>query len=225
MSIEVKGRHFPRDIILTSVRWYLCYALSYRDIAEMLLERGFEVCHSTVYRWVQVYGPKMESLIRKQKKKPNGSWRLDETYVKVSGKTAYLYRAVDSDGNTVDFILTRKRDTTAAKRFFRKAIKYNGMPEKVTIDGNKANLKAANQIKDKQSPELVVRTKKYLNNIVEQDHRSIKKLLRAKQNFRSFCSARRTLAGVEGMRMLYKRQFHGDYKNRVEFFQKQILAA
>jgi len=225
MRICTKGHHFPREVILVTVRWYLSYGLSYRELEEMQKERGYSVDHSTISRWVKKFGPQMEKVVRKQRRKPGLSWRVDETYVKVKGETAYLYRAVDKEGNTVDYLLTRKRDSRAAKRFFKKALKSSGKPEKITVDGNKANIKAANYIKEKHGKDIEVRNTKYLNNIVEQDHRGIKRLTKHRQNFRSFHSARRTLGGMEAMRMLHKKQFCGDYEDRVDFFQKVILTA
>jgi putative transposase len=138
--ISFKWRHFPNDVILLVVRWYVAYSLSYRDIEEMMLERGIKVDHSTVNRWVMRYAPQLEAAFRKHAKKQVGtSWHMDETYIKVKGDWHYLYRAVDKEGHTVDFMLSEKRDELAARAFFEKAIGANGLPEKVTIDKSGAN--------------------------------------------------------------------------------------
>lgn len=112
-----KWRHFEREIILLNVRWYLRYALSYRDLEEMMRERGMTVDHTTIYRWVQCYSPEIEKRCRRHLRSTNDSYRVDETYIKVKGKWKYLYRAVDSQGNTIEFLLRAKRDTNEAKRF------------------------------------------------------------------------------------------------------------
>ena len=132
--IEFKGSHFERDVILWGVRWYVAYPISYRQLEEMMDERGVEVDHSTLNRWVLKYVPLLETRLRARKRSVGSSWRLDETYVKVKGVWKYLYRAVDKAGATLDFLLTAKRDCKAALRFLRKAIRCNGTPEKITID-------------------------------------------------------------------------------------------
>ena len=121
--MDFSGRHYPKDLILQTVRWYLRYSLSYRDMEEILEERGVEINHTTPYRWVQEYAPQLEAEHRKRRKVCGTSWRMDETYIKVKGEWVYLYRAVDTEGDTVDFLLTKKRDKKAATRFFKKAIK------------------------------------------------------------------------------------------------------
>ena len=116
-----KWKHYAGEIILLNVRWYLKYALSYRNLQEMMAERGVKVDHTTIMRWVHQYSPEMEKKIRKHLRQTNDSWRVDETYIKVKGKWKYLYRAVDSDGSTIDFMLSAKRNRKAAKRFLKKA--------------------------------------------------------------------------------------------------------
>lgn len=172
MKISFKGRHFFKDIILMTVRWYLAYSLSYRDIEELMLERGIKVDHATINRWVIKYSPQLLEAFKVKKKSVHGSWRMDETYVKVKGKWHYLYRAVDKLGNTIDFLLTKNRNKKAAKRFFNKAIKLNGIPEKITIDKSGANKSGIDTInkKLKKSQKIEIRQKKYLNNIIEQVH-------------------------------------------------------
>ena len=208
MTITFKGRHFFKDIILMAVRWYIAYSLSYRDIEELMLERGIKVDHATVNRWVIKYSPQLLEFFKAKKKSVNGSWRMDETYVKVKGKWHYLYRAVDKFGNTVDFLLTKKRNKKAAKRFFDKAINIHGVPEKITIDksgANKAGLEIINK-KFKKSQKIQIREKKYLNNIVEQDHRFIKKIVNPAKGFKSFEAAAATISGIELHHMLRKGQ-------------------
>jgi putative transposase len=144
--ISFKGRHFPKDIILMAVRWYVAYPLSYRNIEEIMAERNIKLDHSAVQKWVVHYSPQLESTFRKRKKMTGGSWRMDETYVKVSGKWVYLYRAVDKAGKTVDFMLSEKRDRTSVLKFFKKAIGSSGMPEKVNIDKSGSNTAALSRI-------------------------------------------------------------------------------
>ena len=133
--ISFKGRHYKKTIILMGIRWYLAYSLSYRDIEELMAERGLSVDHATVNRWVIKYSPKLETAFTKQHKKAVGRrWRMDETYIKVKGQWVYLYRSVDKLGDTVDFMLSKKRDEKAAKRFFTKAIGYSEKPENITIE-------------------------------------------------------------------------------------------
>jgi len=145
--ISFKGHHFKKTIILMAIRWYLAYALSYRDIEELMLERGVTVDHSTINRWVVKYSPRLEAEFSKHhKRKVGSSWRMDETYVKIKGQWYYLYRAVDKSGATIDFILSKKRDEHSAKRFFNKSIGYAGKPEKITIDKSGANNAALKSI-------------------------------------------------------------------------------
>jgi transposase-like protein len=205
-----KGRQFTADVILWAVRWYLMFPISYRDLELMLADRGVEVDHTTIFRWIQAYAPELEQRIRPHLRPSNGSWRVDETYVKVKGRWTYLYRAVDSRGQTVDFLLSAKRDAAAAKRFFRKALgqPHTVNPRTITVDKNPAYPRAVVEIKE--DGELWRRSRlrqvKYLNNIVEQDHRRIKRLVRPGLGFGSFWTARRTLAGYEVMAMVRKGQ-------------------
>jgi putative transposase len=174
--IEFKGSHFERDVILLAVRWYVAYPISYRQLEEMIEENGVEVDHATLNRWVLKYVPLLEREFRARKQPIGSSWRLAETYVKVKGSWKYLYRAVDKSGATVDFLLTAKRDRKAALRFLRKAINGNGTPEKITIDKSGANTAAIESQNAETGAEIEIRRIKYLNNIVEQDHRAIKRL-------------------------------------------------
>lgn len=208
-----KWRHFQADIILLNVRWYCRYALSYRDLEEMMWERGIEVDHSTLNRWVLKYAPELDKRIRPNLGLTNDSWRVDETYVKVKGEWKYLYRAVDSAGNTLDFMLSAKRDAKAAERFFRKVLKarHTQSPRVITVDKNAAYPKAIETLKGDETLEAAteLRQKKYLNNIIEQDHRPIKRLVNAGLGFKSFNTARRTLKGFEAMNMMRKGQVNG----------------
>src|SRR2546430_11955504 len=233
-----KWRHFEAEIILLCVRWYLRYSLSYRDLEEMMAERGLAVDHTTIYRWVQRYAPELEQRSRPHLKATNDSWRVDETYIKIKGTWTYLYRAVDSEGNTLEFLLSPTRDAEAAKRFLIKALHFSTSsasqvsaseepatdsfkqeaqkvskpaPRVINVDKNAAYPKAIADLKAAgvlpQSVEL--RQVKYLNNLVEQDHRFIKRLVKPGLGFFSLESAERTLHGYEAMHMIRKGQMHG----------------
>jgi putative transposase len=208
MTISFKGRHFFKDIILMAVRWYVAYNLSYRDIEELMAERGISVDHSTINRWVIKYSPELLEAFKTKKKTINKSWRMDETYIKIKGEWNYLYRAVDKFGNTIDFLLTKNRNKKAARKFFKKAIKSSGIPEKITIDksgANKAGIDSIN-IELPKDQQIEIRQIKYLNNIVEQDHRFIKEIVKPTKGFKSFASASATLNGIELHHMLKKGQ-------------------
>ena len=210
--ISFKGRHFPRDLILMAVRWKLAYPLSYRNIEELMEERGAELDHSTVQKWVVHYAPQLEETFRKKKKSVGKSWRMDETYIKVSGKWVYLYRAVDTAGKTIDFMLSKLRDRPAALKFFKKAIGSSGFPQKVNIDKSGSNTAALERINTLLFMVglwhllIDVRRIKYLNNRVEQDHRGIKNITKYTLGFKSFAAAEATIAGIELHRMLKKGQ-------------------
>jgi transposase-like protein len=204
--IDFKGSQFERGIILWGVRWYVAYPISYRQLEEMMKERGVEVDHSSLNRWVLKYTPQLEKVFRQCKRPVGGSWRMDETYINVKGKWKYLYRAVDKAGDTIDFLLTAKRDRKAAMRFLRKAIAQCGTPEKSTIDKSGANAAAANGYNAETDASIELRQIKYLNNIVEQDHRTVKRVTRPMLGFKSFWSAAKTIAGIEIMHMIRKGQ-------------------
>lgn len=205
-----KWKHFQGEIILLCVRWYLKYALSYRNLEEIMIERGLSVDHTTIYRWVMIYAPQIEEKARKHLRSTNDSWRVDETYIKVKGKWKYLYRAVDSDGNTLEFMFSAKRNKKAAARFFKKALKakYNREPRVINVDKNPAYPAAIEELKKEGifSHECELRQKKYLNNIIEQDHRFPKKLAKYKSYFQYFHTAWRTLKGYEIMNAIRKGQ-------------------
>ena len=204
--MKFSGRHFPKEGILTTIRWYLRYKLSYRDIEELIAERGIEVDHSTVNRWVVKYAPLLTAQAQHYKRSVGVSWRFDETYIKVRGQWKYLYRAVDKQGHTIDFLLTAKRDTKAALRFLRQAICNNGTPVKINIDKSGANTAAIEAYNKESGARIEIRQCKYLNNIVEQDHRRVKQKTRSALGFKAFYSAHATLQGVELIQMIRKGQ-------------------
>ncbi|MGF6507817.1 IS6 family transposase [Paraburkholderia sp. 32] len=202
----LKRLHYPLEVILLCVRWYVAYSLSLRNLEEMMDERGIAVDHSTVYRWVMKLLPLFEKTFRKHKRPVGKSWRMDESYIKIKGEWKYLYRAVDKAGDTVDFLLRARRDKVAAWRFFEKAIARNGAPETVTIDKSGSNLAALNAVNADRETPIKVREIKYLNNIVEQDHRAIKRRTRPMLGFKDFHCARIILGGIEVMHMISKGQ-------------------
>lgn len=205
-----KWRQTAPALILCAVRWYLRYSLSLRDVEELLAERGLEVDHTTIWRWVQRYGPELEQRLRRHLKPTNKSWRVDETYVRVKGRWCYLDRAIDSTGATIDFLLSALRDAAAAKRLFRKALSDRSHPQPRVINTDQAPIygSAIPDIKKEGTLRRRCRHRpvQYLNNILEQDHRAIKRRVKAKQNFREFRAARRTIAGYEAIHMIRKGQ-------------------
>jgi putative transposase len=204
--MNFKGRHFEREILLWAVRWYVAYPLSYRQLEEMMGERGVAVDHSTLNRWVIKYAPEFEKVFRRRQRPVGRSWRMDETYVKIKGKAAYLYRAVDKEGQTIDFLLTPTRDRDAAEAFLRKAMRSQRVPEKITIDKSGSNTAAIKRYNQTHRTAIVIRHCKYLNNIVEQDHRAVKRLTRPMLGFKSFWAARCTIADIEVMHAIRKGQ-------------------
>jgi putative transposase len=206
MAVSFKGAHFPQEIILPCVRWYVAYPLSTRHVEELMLERGVHVDHSTVNRWVIKYSPQLEEAFNHRKRPVWISWRMDETYIKIKRQWYYLYRAVDKYGQTIDFLLTEYRDKEAALRFLKKAILRNGVPETITIDGSDANEAAIKSYNQEYGTAIIIRQVNYLNNMVEQDHRAVKRVARPMLGFKAFDAAQATLAGIELMHMLKKRQ-------------------
>ena len=207
---EFKGRQFTAEVTLWAVRWYLMFPVSFRDLELMLQDRGVEVDHTTIFRWIQAYAAELEKRVRPYLRPCNGSWRVDETYIRVKGCWTFLYRAVDSVGQTIDFLLSARRDAGSARRFFRKAMgqPHTVSPRTNTVDKNAAYPKAVAEMKS--DGELWrrsrLRQRKFLNNIVEQDHRRIRRLVRPGLGFGGFWTARRTLAGFEAMAMIRKGQ-------------------
>jgi transposase-like protein len=206
-----EGRHFDREIIVLCVRWYLRFKLSFRDLVEMMAERGLSMAHTTIMRWVHHYAPEFERRWNQFARSVGPSWRVDETYVKIRGKWVYLYRAVDRDGKTVDFRLSTRRDVTAAKAFFCKAIKVQGAPPRtITLDGYAASHRA---VRDMQAggqlpADTKLRSSKYLNNLIEQDHRGVKLRIGPMLGFKRFDTAAITIAGIELLRRIHKGQFN-----------------
>lgn len=203
-----KRLHSPVDVIVQCVRWYLAYSLSLRNLEEMMAERGISVDHSTLHRWIIRMVPLLDKAFRRHKRPVGRRWRMDETYIKVKGQWKYLYRAVDTAGQTIDFLLTAKRGAAAALRFFRKAIRHHGEPEVVTIDKSGANTAALGTLNAGKPDEetITIRQSKYLNNLVEQDHRNIKRRIRLMLGFKSFRRAQTILAGIELIHMIRKGQ-------------------
>ena len=204
---RVQGREFPKSVILHAVFFYLRYAVSYRDLEEILAERGVAVDHATLNRWVVKFSPLIAARAQAGKRATAKSWRMDETYIKVKGKWTYLYRAVDRDGQTLDFMLSERRDLAAARRFFRRAIDRNGVPDRVVIDksgANLAGLQAVNVILKFTAGgrTIKIRQVKYLNNILEQDHRFIKRITGPMMGFKAFHSAAATIAGIEAAHII-----------------------
>ncbi|MGH1232164.1 IS6 family transposase [Bacillus toyonensis] len=217
-----KWKHYQPDIILLTIRWYLRYNLSFRDLVEMMEERGLSLAHTTIMRWVHQYGPELNERIRKHLKSTNDSWRVDETYLKIKGKKMYLYRAVDSEGNTIDFYLSQRRNAKAAKHFLKKALAscHATNPRTITADGDKAYPVAIRKLKEDQClpHDTPLRVKKYLNNIIEQDHRFIKKRIRNMLGLKSYKTARKMIDGIEAMYMIKK----GKTSQGAKSVQKQI---
>ncbi len=204
-----KGRHFDRAIIILCVRWYITYKLSLRDLCALMAERHVEVAHTTILRWVQRYVPDFATRWQRYARPTGSSGRADETYIKVKGHWVYLYRAVDSTGQTIDFLLSECRDSAAAKRFFEQAIETRGIPETITLDGYAASHRAVAELQhDGKLPQhLTVRTNRYLNNLIEQDHRRIKQRVRPMLGLKRFAHAAVTIAGIELAHQIKKRQF------------------
>jgi putative transposase len=210
MPVRFKGAHFPQDIILMGVRlgvrWYVAYPLSYRHVEELMEERGVSVDHATIQRWVVKYSSQLEAAFHRRKRPVGRRWRMDETSIRVKGEWRYLYRAVDKTGQTIDFLLTEHRDTEAALRFLTQAIRRHGVPETITIDGSDANEAAIKRYNEDHGTNIIIRQVKYLNNIVEQDHRGVKRVTRPMLGFKSFDAAQDTLVGIKLMHMLKKKQ-------------------
>jgi len=226
--VDFKGAHYPKSVILFAVFFYLRYPVSYRDLEEIMEERGVDVDHATLNRWVVNYSPLIAAKAQAKKRPTAISWRMDETYIKVRGKWMYHYRAVDRDGQTLDFMLSERRDKAAARRFFRRAIGTNGVPDRVVIDksgANLAGLEAVNVILKFTGTGQTIKVLqvKYLNNILEQDHRFIKRITGQMLGFKAFHSASATLEGIETAHMIRNGQF--DANGSTAFQQFAQLAA
>jgi transposase, IS6 family len=223
-----KWRQTEPELILCAVRWYLRYSLSLRDVEELLEERGLSADHTTVWRWVQRYSPELEQRMRRHLKPTNKSWRVDETYIRVKGRWGYLYRAIDSTGATIDFVLSALRDSDAANRLFRKALSNPSHRQPRVINTDLAPIYGSAILDIKKEGTLRRgcrhRPVQYLNNILEQDHRAIKRRVNAKQGFREFQAARRTIQGYEAMNMIRKGQARwvngNDVRRQIQFIHK-----
>jgi len=238
--MNFSGKQFPKEVIIMAVRWYLAYALSYRNIEELIKDWNIGLDHSTVQRWVFEYGEQLQSKVRKYLKKNfKRSWRLDETYVKVKGKWVYLYRIVDKDGDSIYFHLSETRDHQAALSCVRGAIHIAGfVPDKINSDGNQANELAVKIINHElmfqtisATPEfcgptqpIIKYTKvKFCNNILEQDHRRVKRITDPMLGFKEFESAHNTISGIEAVAMLRKNQcIFSEVNRRVLSIAEQI---
>ncbi|MDD7973259.1 IS6 family transposase [Roseinatronobacter alkalisoli] len=226
--VDFKGAHYPKSVVLFAVFFYLRYPVSYRDLEEIMEERGVDVDHATLNRWVVKYSLSIAAKAQAKKRPTAISWRMDETYIKVKGKWMYHYRAVDRDGQTLDFMLSERRDKSAARRFFRRAIGTNGIPDRIVIDksgANLAGLEAVNVILKVTGTGQTIKILqvKYLNNILEQDQRCIKRITRRMLGFKAFHSASATLEGIEAAHMIRKGQF--DNNGMTAFQQFAQLAA
>ena len=215
-----KGHRFPDIVMFQAVYFKLRFTLSYRDIEELMKIRGVKVDHSSIHRWVLKFSKEIEKNMNKRKRQTGDSWRLDETYVKVGGKHMYLYRAVDKNGDTVDFLLTKRRKKGSAQKFLNKAIGNNGKPRIINIDksgANTAGIKTVNK-RSLSSKKIKIRQIKYLNNIVEQDHRNIKRRISITTGFKEFEAAQRTLAGIEIVNIIRKGQIQNPKDSAFETF-------
>ena len=230
-----KGRHFDRSVILLCVRWYLAYGLSLRNLEEMMAERGIEVDHATIHRWTVHYAPLLLEQFNRRKRAVSRKWHVDETYVKVRGRWMYLYRAIDSSGDTVEFRFSERRNLAAAKRFLRNALKRHGRPEKIVIDGSQTNREAIlscdaeSRLQDcsrRQLKPIRIRQSQYLNNRIEQDHRAVKRRVRSMLGFKSADSARVILGGLELIHMMRKQQAKYAYHQPLSLAEQfHLLAA
>lgn len=202
-----KRLHYPPEVILLCVRWYLSYSLSLRNIEEMMAERGIFVDHSTLHRWILRLTPLIERKINKVRTRYYDHFHIDETYIKIKGKWNYLYRAVNLSGDTVDFKLSQKRNKKAVLSFFRKLSHHNGYPTYATIDRTGSNESVLKTIEKQLDRPVKIIQRKYSNNMIEQDHRFIKKRYKAMLGFKIFRTASIILSGIEYMHILHKKQF------------------
>lgn len=206
-----RRRRFPRNIIEACARWYLTYRLSYRDVVALMAEWGVHLTHTTVMRWVLHYVPEYEKRWNRRAKATGSSWRVDETFIRVRPKRGYLYRAVDKEGKSVASLFQTSRGIIAAMAFFRSALASCGFrwPRKITLDGHRPSHFGLWRLRreDHRWKYIEVRSSHYLNNVVEQDHRAIKSRCRPMLGFKSYRTAAVTLAGLELVHRIRKRQF------------------
>ena len=228
-----RGHRFPRDVILLAVRWYCRYPLSYRDVRDMLAERGITVDAASIYRWVRKFGPEIRKRTLSRYRSWRGlTWHVDETYIRVSGRWCYLWRAVDQYGQLIDFRLTARRDAKAARAFLRQARETVRLYQPLTIITDKAPtyVKVIAEINDRVGPDDAIRhvIRKHLNNRIESDHAALKRLLRPMRGFRDLASAKATLKGIETFRAIRKAEFEGATKgvaNEIAFVQNLFKIA
>jgi len=212
-----RGRHFEPEIIATCVRWYLRFSLSLRNVEEMMAERGLMVDHTTVWRWCQKYGPVIYHRLRGKLKYTTTTWHMDETYVRIAGRWVYLFRAVDSHGDTVDFYLSETRDREAAKTFLQKALSNpdNRTPRVLCMDLCRIYPAAIRDLRAEGRLPQRCWTKRYANNRIESDHRHIKRRLRAMQGPRTMPTAHRVIQGIEALHMIRKAQLLGSQRTNL----------
>ena len=228
-----RGHRFPKDVILLAVRWYSRYPLSYRDVRDMLAERGIMVDATSIYRWVRKFGPEIRKRALNRHRSWRGlTWHVDETYIRVNGRWCYLWRAVDQFGQLIDFRLTARRDAKAARAFLRQARETVRLYQPLTIITDKAPtyVKVIAEINDRLGPEDANRhtTRKHMNNRIESDHAALKRLLRPMRGFRNLASAKATLKGIETFRAIRKEQFDGATKgvaNEIAFVENLFKLA
>ena len=198
-----KGKQFKKDVIIVAVGYYLRYNLSYPEVQELLYDRGINVCHTTIYRWVQEYSKVLYYLWKKKNRQSFYSWKMDETYIKIKGRWHYLYRAIDADGLTLDIWLRKKRDTQAAYAFLKRLHKQFGEPKAIVTDKAPSLGSAFRKLQSVGLyPKTEHRTVKYLNHLIEQDHRPIK---RRNKFYQSHRTASSTIKGMETLRGIYKK--------------------
>jgi transposase-like protein len=203
--IDFQGHRFEQDIILTGVHGSLAYPLSDRNLEERMEERGVDVDHFRVDRWVQKFTPNLEAAFRKGQKHPVGNrWRMDETSIKIKGQWKSLDRAVDQEGQTIDFLLTAHRAKKAARRVFKKALRPQGLPEKIMIDQSGAHTAAIEALKEETGHAMEIGQNRSLNHVVEQDHRAVQRIVRPMWGFHACHSARVTLSGIELLHRIKK---------------------
>jgi IS6 family transposase len=212
-SSPFKHHRFPQEIILCAVRWYLRFPLSYQDVVDLLAERGISVDRSTVFRWVQKFGPELTKRTEKYLRRASVDWHVDETYIRIGGKWRYLWRAIDANGQMVDFRLTARRDAKAAKAFLNKAIDRVRLHRPVTIVTDKAPTyrRVIREINHRYAPHFdSIRhiDRKWKNNLIESDHAAQSGLLGCRQSFRSLRSAKATLNGIETIRTIKRGHIH-----------------
>ena len=220
------GYRFPKEVIMDAVYHKLRYSLSYREIEEILFNKGIEVDHSTIQRWVEKFSSVLDMVFKKNKKPLTSSWYLDETYIKVNGKWLFYYRVIDRNNQTVDYMLSIRRNKKAVKRFLTKCFKDKTIPNMITIDKSGSNTYALKDYNKKNKKNTVsIRAVKYKNNRIEQDHRFIKKRINPMLGFKSIRSADHTLKGIEVVRMIQKNQYiHGNSMSNFEQFMSLLSA-